>query len=118
MKALKEYLIGQGLQGLTFDKGVDYITAYKHHQGFIQHVGAGGAFSNPAMFPSFTDVIYNGGYLTDDVFVQTRLAGKPIYYFHDQYLTPLNFRPPLIFGRGWPKIRGTEKVLLFWVAEN
>ena len=24
------------------------------------------------------------------------------------YLTPFNFRPPLIFGRGWPKIRGTE----------
>ena len=27
-----------------------------------------------------------------------------------EYLTPFNFRPPLIFGRGWPKIRGAEKV--------
>ena len=27
--------------------------------------------------------------------------------------TPFNFRLPLIFGRGWPKIRGTEKVYLF-----
>ena len=24
------------------------------------------------------------------------------------YLTPFNFRPPLIFGRGWPKIKGAE----------
>ena len=31
-------------------------------------------------------------------------------YCHLIYLTPFNFRPPLIFGRGWPKIRGTEKV--------
>ena len=30
------------------------------------------------------------------------------------YLTPFNFRPPLIFGRGWPKIRGAEKVKLFF----
>ena len=30
------------------------------------------------------------------------------------YLTPFNFRPPLIFGRRWPKIRGAEKVLLFF----
>ena len=29
------------------------------------------------------------------------------------YLTPFNFRPPLIFGRGWPKIRGAEKVSIF-----
>ena len=26
------------------------------------------------------------------------------------YLTPFKIRPPLIFGRGWPKIRGAEKV--------
>ena len=25
-------------------------------------------------------------------------------------LLPLIFAPPLIFGRGWPKIRGAEKV--------
>ena len=30
------------------------------------------------------------------------------------YLTPFNFRPPLIFGRGWPKIRGAGKILLFF----
>ena len=31
-----------------------------------------------------------------------------------EYLTPFNFRPPLIFGRGWPKIRGAEKVEPFF----
>ena len=34
--------------------------------------------------------------------------------FNNDYLTPFNFRPPLIFGRGWPKIRGAEKVKLFF----
>ena len=29
------------------------------------------------------------------------------------YLIPINFRLPLIFGWGWPKIKGTEKVQLF-----
>ena len=29
------------------------------------------------------------------------------------YLIPINFRLPLIFVRGWPKIKGTEKVQLF-----
>ena len=31
-----------------------------------------------------------------------------------EYRTPFNFRPPLIFGRGWPKIRGAEKVEPFF----
>ena len=35
--------------------------------------------------------------------------------YHDQdfsgkYFTPFNFWSPVIFGRGWPKIRGAEKV--------
>ena len=29
------------------------------------------------------------------------------------YLIPINFRLPLIFGRGWPKIRGDQKVQVF-----
>ena len=32
---------------------------------------------------------------------------------NDKYLTPFNFRPPLIFGRGWPKIRGSKKSSFF-----
>ena len=47
---------------------------------------------------------------------RNRLRGKRLN--KKSYLTPFNFRPPLIFGRGWPKIRGAEKVKLFWVAEN
>ena len=31
----------------------------------------------------------------------------------DDYLIPINFRLPLIFGRGWPKIRGDQKVQVF-----
>ena len=27
---------------------------------------------------------------------------------YDSYLTPFNFRTPLIFGRGWPKMKGAE----------
>ena len=30
-----------------------------------------------------------------------------------KYLIPINFRLPLIFGRGWPKIRGDQKVQVF-----
>ena len=29
------------------------------------------------------------------------------------YLIPFNFRPPLISGRGWPKIKGAQKSQLF-----
>ena len=32
------------------------------------------------------------------------------HYEKYTYFTPFNFRPPLIFGRGWPKIRGADKV--------
>ena len=30
----------------------------------------------------------------------------------------LNFRPPLIIGRGWPKIRGAEKSSFFGWPKN
>ena len=32
---------------------------------------------------------------------------------NNPYLTPFKIRPPLIFGRGWPKIRGDQKVQVF-----
>ena len=36
-----------------------------------------------------------------------------VYCYFINYLIPINFRLPLIFGWGWPKIKGTEKVQLF-----
>lgn len=59
-----------------FDKSTDYIALYSMHQKMIHHLGAGEAFSNPTMFPTYTDFITNQRYLTsDEVFVQRRVAG-------------------------------------------
>ena len=30
--------------------------------------------------------------------------------FYTKYLIPFNFGPPLIFDRGWTKIKGVQKV--------
>ena len=42
------------------DSFSDYMDMYTAHQMLIRRLGAGSAFSNPSMFPTFTDVIYNG----------------------------------------------------------
>ena len=50
-----------------------YQNAYDLHKEVIGSIGAD-VFSNPLMSPTATDVIFNGRYLSDDVFVQTRYA--------------------------------------------
>ena len=47
-------------------------------------------------------------------FKMLRVSLSPLHKYISYYLTPFNFRPPLIFGRGWPKIRGAEKVKPFF----
>ena len=53
----------------------DYIQAFRIHNIQVKSLQIPHFFSNPAMFFTFTDVIYNKRYLSDDVFVQKRLAG-------------------------------------------
>ena len=45
-----------------------------------------------------------------DTHTQTHIDKRPQTHMTYIPFTPFNFRPPLIFGRGWPKIRGAEKV--------
>ena len=53
-------------------------------------------------------VIQDLGFFEISLGIYGNFLGQKI--LNNIYLTPFNFRPPLIFGRGWPKIRGAEKV--------
>lgn len=59
-----------------FSRAEDYVNIFSEHNRIIENLNIPRHYySNPAMDPTFTDVIKNKRYLTDDVFVQARLAG-------------------------------------------
>lgn len=59
----------------NFTQASDYIDIFRMHNMNIKYLNRPDLFSNPVMYPTFTEFIYKERYLSDDFFVQHRLAG-------------------------------------------
>lgn len=85
----------------NFTKAEDYIRLFEEHKKQIEAVGAAEKFANPSLDSSFTDFISKEKYLSDDMFVQQRLAG----------LCPFNVRVVTVDGSVGFKMETLDKML-------